>query len=90
MYVIYTLFSLSSAWVLDFLAAGKSGESHCTGKQSALSKSHRITTKFVINKLLPAKVLAPQEVEINNDPSIPRINHKVTSCYNAIHFKRYR
>ena len=54
---VYTLFSLSSAWVLDFLAAGKSGESHCTGKQSALSKSYRITTKFV--KLLPAKVLAP-------------------------------
>lgn len=27
---IYTLLSLSSAWVLDFLAAGKPGESHWT------------------------------------------------------------
>lgn len=67
-----TLFSLSSAWVLDFLAAGKSGESHCTSKvhykrvtglpKNLLSYHHR-------------KYWPHEKVAINNDPSIQRINH---------------
>ena len=67
-----TLFSLSSAWVLDFLAAGKSGESHCT------SKVHYKRATGLPKNLLSyhrQKYWPHEKVAINNDPLIPRINH---------------